>query len=144
MEAAGDKAPLTDPASFRHWTDEKFRFSDTDMVGHVNNAVYATLLESGRVSFLYEPERPLRPPGHDFVIVRLVIDFRAEAHYPGKVRIGTRLIALGGRSFTLGQGIFDEGGASIATGESVLVLIDHESRRAVPLPGPLRERLQAL
>jgi acyl-CoA thioester hydrolase len=144
VDAAAEKAPLTDPDSFRHWTDEKFRFSDTDMVGHVNNAVYATLLESGRVSFLYDSRHPLRPPGHDFVIVRLVIDFRAEAHYPGRVRIGTRLAALGGRSFTLGQGVFGEDGTCIATGESVLVLIDHESRRAAPLPAPLRERLMAL
>jgi acyl-CoA thioester hydrolase len=113
------------------------------MVGHVNNATYATFMESGRVSFLYAPERPLKPPGHDFVIVRLVIDFRAEAHYPGDVRIGTRLLALGSRSFTLGQGVFKDG-ACIATGESVLVLIDHDNRRAVPLPETLRERLQAL
>jgi acyl-CoA thioester hydrolase len=143
MAAARQEPTLADPASFRHWTDERLRFSDTDMVGHVNNAVYATFLESGRVSFLYDPAWPLRPPGHDFVIVRLVIDFRAEAHYPGEVRIGTRLLALGGRSFTLGQGIFKDG-ACIATGESVLALIDHENRRAVPLPGALRERLQAL
>jgi acyl-CoA thioester hydrolase len=138
-----DDPPLTERASFRHWTDEKLRFGDTDMVGHINNAVYATFFESGRVSFLYDPEQPLKPPGHDFVIVRLVIDFRAEAHYPGNVRIGTRPLALGSRSFTLGQGIFKDD-TCIATGESVLVLIDHANRRAVPLPDALRERLRSL
>jgi acyl-CoA thioester hydrolase len=32
------------------WTEEKLRYSDLDMNGHVNNACFATFCESGRVT----------------------------------------------------------------------------------------------
>lgn len=135
--------PLTERASFTHWTHDKLRFNDTDRLGHINNAVFATAFETGRVSFLYHPEQPLAPAGSDFVIVRLVVDFRAEMHYPGDVEIGTRLLAIGRSSFTVGQALFKDG-ICTATGESVLVLIDHATRKAIPLPEQLRAALRAL
>ena len=133
---------LTDRASFATWISDNVRFGDTDRVGHVNNAVFATMFETGRVAFLYRPGQPLAPPGTDFVIVRLEIDFRAEMHYPGTVDIGTRVFAISRRSFTMGQGLFHEGKCS-ATAKSVLVLIDRETRKAVVFPDELRERLEA-
>ncbi|HEY0522881.1 MAG TPA: thioesterase family protein [Stellaceae bacterium] len=131
---------LTARESFKAWTHDKLRFADTDKLGHVNNAVFATLLETGRVSLLYNPERPLAPPGNDFVIARLELDFRAELHYPGTVDIGTGILSIGRNSFNVGQGLF-EGGRCVGTANSVLVLISHETRRSVALPQELRDRL---
>ena len=54
----------------------------------MNNAVFATFFESGRVAFLYDPKVPLAPAGCEFVIARLTIDFRAELRWPGVVDIG--------------------------------------------------------
>ena len=71
------------------WTTDVLRFGDTDMLGHVNNAVFATLCESGRVDFYRKRLDDALPLGAFWVIVRLVIDFRAELHYPGEVRTGT-------------------------------------------------------
>jgi acyl-CoA thioester hydrolase len=137
------EAPLTDRAFYRQWTFDKLRYGDTDRQGHVNNAVFATFCETGRVTFLYDPENPLAPPGTEFVVVRLTIDFRAELHYPGKVDIGTKLLSLGRSSFRVGQGIF-KNATCHATAESVMVLLDGSSRRAVSLPDKLRERLLLL
>jgi len=36
---------------------------------HVNNAVFASMLETGRVELLYNPDRPLADPEGSFVIV---------------------------------------------------------------------------
>jgi acyl-CoA thioester hydrolase len=135
--------PLAERDWYRHWTHDKLRYGDTDRQGHVNNAVYATFGETGRVTFLYDPADPLAPPGTEFVVVRLTIDFRAELHYPGKVDIGTRLIAIGRSSFRVGQGIFKDATCH-ATAESVMVLLDGATRRATPLPEKLRERLGQL
>ena len=33
-------------------TYDKLRYADTDRQGHVNNAVFSTMLETGRVEFL--------------------------------------------------------------------------------------------
>ncbi len=95
---------LADPGTFRLWTRDVLRFADTDRLGHVNNAAFATFCESGRVAFIWDPDAPLAQPGRAFVIVRLVIDFRAELHWPGAVDIGSTVLRIGNRSFTLGRG----------------------------------------
>lgn len=130
-------------ASYKTWTYDKLRFSDTDLVGHVNNAVFATFFETGRVSFLYDEAEPYAPPGADFVVVRLVIDFRAELRYPGTVDIGTRVIRIGRTSFTMGQGVF-RNERCYASGEATCVLIDGKTRRPIPLPEDVRRRLGEL
>ena len=133
---------LADPGTFRLWTRDVLRFADTDRLGHVNNAAFATFCESGRVGFIWDPDAPLAQPGRAFVIVRLVIDFRAELHWPGAVDIGSTVLRIGNRSFTLGQGLFKDG-ACAATAESTLVILDEATRRAIALPDDVRARLQA-
>jgi len=138
-----EEPPLTDRSSYKTWTTDKLRFNDTDMLGHVNNAVFATACETGRVSFLYDPERPMAPPGTDFVLVRLVIDFRREMRYPGIVEIGTRILRVGRSSILMGQGLFKDD-ECVATAEGTCVLIDTGRRKAVALPPELRQRLAEL
>lgn len=132
---------LTDRGLFRVWSREVARFGDTDRQGHVNNAVFATFCESGRVAFLHPEEGPLAPPGHAFVIARLALDFRAELHWRDVVEIGTGVLGLGRSSFTLGQGLF-RGENCVATAECVMVLTDARTRRPTPLPGGLRAHLE--
>ena len=136
------RASLADRSSYRFWTDERARYSDTDRQGHVNNAVFATFCESGRVAFLYG-NGGLAPPGYGFVIARLELDFRAELGWGDRVEIGTTLLGLGRSSFTLGQGLF-RGDRCAATAESVMVLMDETTRRASHLPETLRRRLAEL
>lgn len=106
------------------------RYGDTDRQGHVNNAVFATFFETGRVSFLFDPS--ILPEGTMLVIARLVIDFRAELTWPGEVEIGTRVEGISNRSFTLSQALFHNGKCA-ATSESTIVLVDETTRRSTPL-----------
>lgn len=135
-----DASPdLTDPATHRHWVDDVIRFSDQDPGGHVNNTAYAAYVEHGRVATM----RALgfqRLPGARFVLAHLEIDFRAEAHYPGALRIGTCAIRVGRSSITLGHGVFQDG-RCLATAQSVLV---HMAGAApAPLPDEARRALGA-
>jgi len=108
-------------------THEKLRYADTDRQGHVNNAVFATMLETGRVELLYNPERPLAEPGCSFVIARLVLDFQAEIKWPGRVDIGTRIAAVGRSSTTLEQALFQDG-SCVATATTVIVNVNAAGR----------------
>jgi len=139
---AFDPTRLTDRTTFRVWTQDKLRYADTDRQGHINNAVFATFLESGRVAFLYDPTAPLAPPGCEFVIARLAIDFRAEMRWPGTVDIGSVILSVGRSSITVGQALF-AGETCAATAESVIVLTDAATRRSTPVPDTLRQRLAA-
>ena len=140
---ADDALPLTERKTFRIWTQDKLRYVDTDRQGHVNNAVFATFFESGRVAFLYDPKVPLAPAGCEFVIARLTIDFRAELRWPGMVDIGSVVTSVGRSSIIVGQGVF-EGDTCAATGETVVVLTDATTRRPTPLTDELRARFAEL
>ncbi|HTS91103.1 MAG TPA: thioesterase family protein [Stellaceae bacterium] len=143
MMGADERAlpPATERTSYSVWARDRLRFSDTDLQGHINNAVFATFCETGRVSFLFDEKLDLRGPGASFVIARLELDYRAELFYPGEVEIGTRVLHIGRTSFRLGQGIFS-GDACAATGESVLVLMDDGTRKPKPLTPQLRTWLE--
>ena len=134
--------PLMRHDTFRFWTREKIRYADTDRQGHVNNTVFATFCEAGRVALFYESGEALAPEGGEFVIVRLELDFRAEMRWPGQAEIGTTVLETGSSSFRLGQGIFC-GDSCAATAETVIVLLDSAARRAMPLPEPTRSGLLA-
>jgi acyl-CoA thioester hydrolase len=142
-----DKAPPSAPppatlrASYAIWASDTLRYGDSDRQGHVNNAVFATFCESGRVSFLYDEKLNLRGDA-EFAIVRLELDFRGELYYPGTIDIGTRVLAIGRSSFRLGQGIFASERCA-ATAECVMVLLDPKTHKAKPLTPHLRQWLEA-
>jgi acyl-CoA thioester hydrolase len=143
--AAPDAAslpPATERSSYALWTSDDIRYADTDRQGHVNNAVYATFCETARVGFLYDGALDLHGPSASFAIVRLELDFRAELFYPATVDIGTRVLAVGQRSFRLGHGIFS-GALCAATAECVMVLIDSATRKATALTPQARAWLEA-
>lgn len=135
--------PLPDRSRFRHWAQDHARYGDTDRQGHVNNAVFATFLETGRVGFLYDRDAPLSPPGTEFVIARLALDFRAELDWRGAVAIGSIVTALGRSSCTIAQAIY-QGERCCATAETVIVLMDTTTRHATALPEATRMALAAI
>jgi len=140
MADGPDKAELSKIEFHVHWKRDVLRYRDTDRQGHVNNAVFVTFLESGRVAILYDPGKPLAPEGASFVIARLSMDFISEMRWPNDVEIGTTVTRLGTSSVTLGQGLFVDR-RCVAVAETVIVLMDEETRKSRPLPAPARDEL---
>jgi len=124
-------------------THDIIRFGDLDPQGHVNNTVFATFFETGRVAFLREPGNALSPPGTTSVLARLDINFLKELHWPGEVEIGTGIAEIGRSSFTFLQAIFHEG-ACAATARATMVMIDDATRKARPLPAEALAKLEAI
>ena len=130
-------------AAFPLRTYDKLRYADTDRQGHVNNAVFATMLETGRAELLYAPGEPMFDAGCAFVIASLRLDFLGEIRWPGRVEIGTRGARIGNSSFTLEQALFQDE-RCVATGEAVIVQMNETTRRSQRLAEPLVRRLSAL
>jgi acyl-CoA thioester hydrolase len=124
-------------------TEVSLRYSDMDVNGHLNNAVYSTLFEAGRIVYLEKYLRDLMPDHAGYVIVRLAIDFIAEAHYPGIAEISTRMEKIGGSSMTYQQEIM-VAGKLVAKAESICAMFDLKRRKAMRCPEPMRERLRGL
>lgn len=120
---------------------DKLRYADTDRQGHINNAVFATFLETGRVEVIFGEE--LADKGASFVIARLELDFLAEANWPGEVQIGTAVKEVGRSSFKLIQKVFQDG-KPVAQALTVIVQMNNETRRSHPLTQAARERLEKL
>ena len=125
----------------RFWSDEKLRFADLDLLGHVNNTAYAVFSESARIAFVEAHGCPAVTEATMWVLARLTIDFLAPLRLDaGRVAIGTRPIRVGRSSVTLGQGMF-VGGLCAATAVAVGVLADRRTERSTPLPEDFRRRV---
>lgn len=124
-------------------TSEKLRFADTDRNGHITNSVFAVYCQNARMELLCDPRRVPVPPNRQFVVARLLLEFRAEMHWPGTVEVGTRINRIGRSSVMLNQALF-VGDGCVGTSESVVVLIDATTRRPTPLPPQVIEALQPL
>ena len=116
---------------------DKLRYSDTDRQGHINNAVFSTFLETGRVELLCSPEEPLLPDNASFVIARLNLQLLAEMHWPGTVEIGSAITQIGNSSIHLTQSLF-QNGICTATAETVIVQVDNTTHRSCPLTDSAR------
>lgn len=122
-------------------TFDKLRYGDTDRQGHVNNAVFSTFLETGRVDLLHDPSDPMACEGAAFVIANLNIDYLAEIHWPGRVEIGTAIVKIGNSSLALRQAVF-QAERCVASAETVLVQMNDTTRKSQPLCARTKSRLE--
>ena len=137
--SAGRKAPKLE--DFPHRTTDIIRYGDLDGNSHVNNAVFSTFFESGRVTLFRPPERGLMPKGLIWTLAHIAIDYLGEMQWPGTVETGIGLIELGRTSATFYQAIFFEG-RCVATARAVNVLIDSTTRQPTPIPDEVRKNYQ--
>jgi acyl-CoA thioester hydrolase len=136
-------APVEDwtlPASYCHWLDERVRYSDLDPNDHANNGAIASYVEASRVAMFEHANPAIAAANGAFVIVRLVVDFKAELRYGQQIRIGGRFERFGNTSALARTGLF-RGEDCVAIAEAVLVLIDKQTRRPMPLPSDVRVAL---
>jgi acyl-CoA thioester hydrolase len=120
---------------------DKLRYGDTDRQGHVNNAVFATFLETGRVELTRHGQNPLHDNDGEFVLVKLNLNLSGEILWPGEVHIGTGVMNIGNSSLKLYQQIFHTS-ICVASAETVLVQINSETRKPQSLSDKSREALE--
>jgi len=126
-----------DRDAYPHWMGEHVRWSDTDLVGHVNNLSISAYFETGRTHFLLPVLSKDLPEPSLLLLAQITVNFLGEVHWPGNLDIGTGLLSLGRSSCRLGQALFD-GARCVATAETVLVLIDESTRKPREIPEPMR------
>jgi acyl-CoA thioester hydrolase len=117
------------------------RWSDQDLMGHVNNAKLVTLAEEARIRFQVHVEgldaaaEPEAVGGR--VVARQVIDYHRPARYgtPLEMRVG--VLRVGTSSFTLRhQGVQE--GQPVFTVDAVMVVVSEEGS-----PRPLTDAERA-
>jgi acyl-CoA thioester hydrolase len=143
-------APVNAPArvkstprleDFPYRLTDNVRFADLDPNQHVNNAVYATYFETGRVTLMKDRSYGLMPEGLAWIMVRLDIHFRAELRWPGVIEMGLGVSKFGRTSVTFDQVVFSQG-QCVASAQSITVLIDEATRKPTALTSEIIAKFQ--
>ena len=106
MNASTDLSANPILEDFPYRLTDNVRFADLDPNQHVNNAVYATYFETGRVTLMKDLKYGLMPEGLAWIMVRLDIHFRAELKWPGTIEMGLGVSKFGRTSVTFDQVVF--------------------------------------
>ena len=141
MTATARREPLPRLEDFPYRLSDNVRFGDLDPNQHVNNAVYATYFETGRVTLMKDRSQGLMPDGFAWILVRLDMHFRAELRWPGVIELGLGVVKFGRTSVTCDQVVFSEG-QCVASARSVMVLIDETTRKPTALTPEIVDRFR--
>lgn len=118
------------------------RYSDYDSRGHVNNAVYLTYFEIGRVHAW------LQAVGHsdpNFIIAEARIAYRSPAMLGEPLAIEVTTSEIRNKAWVWSYRVVDErDGRLVADGATTQVMYDYEQRQSVPIPDDLRAALSRL
>lgn len=116
---------------FVHTCEVPLRPNDFDWAGHLNNSVYAELLETGRWEWGLACGVDLRHSPLVAVVLQLRLDYlRAVDWDPvGRLVVRTSLAGRSAYSFTLAQDIERTDGTAVARGTVRLGLVDRHTKR---------------
>ncbi|XGC79843.1 acyl-CoA thioesterase [Bdellovibrio bacteriovorus] len=119
------------------------RFHDTDALGHINNAAYATWFEEAR-RFIFRFFVPdLDPKKWSLIIARTEFDFLAQGYYQKEVTVTTNIEKVGNSSFVVVQEAVQDN-VVIGKGKAFMVHFDYKTNKSVPIPQNIKEELQKL
>jgi acyl-CoA thioester hydrolase len=132
------------PGDFAHRHDVEIRLSDTDAMGHVNNARYLTYVEIARVAY-YErvTGKPLPIGVHGaeegMILAEIRMTYRSPAFYGETLTVETRVDRIGRSSFGMVHRITAPesryGPARlVAVADSTMVSYDYADERPIPVP----------
>ena len=131
-------------AGYRFRYPIEVRFRDLDTLGHVNNAVYLTYLESARIAWWLHVTSREELTGLNMILARVELDFRAPVEFGARLEIGVRCASVRRSSFVIESMIAERGsGRVVAEARKVLVYYDYAANRSSPLPEELRQKLLA-
>lgn len=121
-------------------TQQELQYGDMDWQGHINNIAYLRMIESIRAYTLFGPD-PIGDDSVIYAVARIEADYFQELNWPGVVDIYTRIGRIGNSSFVMEHIIMQENKCCFH-GLAVVVTVDKNSRKAVPLTDEMRRKLK--
>jgi acyl-CoA thioester hydrolase len=120
------------------------RFSDLDVLGHVNHLAYLDIVEDARVAYYHRVMGLQSVQEIRFVLAELRIRYIAAGFLGQTFEVGLRVTWLKRASSGFAYEIRERGGGQLlAEGEGVQVYMDLVANRSEPLPEVYRERVRA-
>ncbi|MBE0366775.1 acyl-CoA thioesterase [Pseudoalteromonas aurantia] len=116
------------------------RFSETDVLGHINNTVLPVWFEAARVPIfkIFTPD--LNPLDWKLIVAKVEVTFKGELFYGQAVEIKTKIEKIGNSSFVILQQAWQHD-ECCAEGRTVMVRYDFSKKSAQTLSDNERSAL---
>ncbi|HEY8239138.1 MAG TPA: thioesterase family protein [Candidatus Limnocylindrales bacterium] len=138
---------------FAHRHEVEVRLSDTDAMGHVNNARYLTYVEIARVAYYERVTGNLLPIGthgaeEGMILAEIRMTYRSPAFYGETLTVESRVERIGRTSFAMVHRITAPqsrvaAARLIAVADSTLVAYDYQAEQPIPVPNEWRAAMEA-
>ena len=126
-------------------TKIRVRYGETDQMGVVYHANYATYFEVGRTEWLRKygiTYKSMEDSGIMLPVISLSIDYNHSAKYDDLLTIKTLMKKTPTARIEFDYELISESGQLLATGNTVLVFMDMERNRPTRCPEYLIEKLK--
>jgi acyl-CoA thioester hydrolase len=133
-------------SDYKHFLAIPTRWSDNDVYGHINNAVYYLYFDTVVNDFLIQKDL-LDIESSDIIglVVKTNCDYFAPASFPDVIKAGLRVSHIGNSSVTYEIGLFrNDEEEACAQGQFTHVYVDKRFRRPVELSDEMRAALEIL
>lgn len=136
---------LPSPDIFVNRLPIQVRFSDVDVIGHVNNIIFFAYYDTGKAAFMTDLlGRKISWNEVDTVVANVDCAFIAPIFYGENIEVLTTCIAIHDKSFKLLQMLRNKDSGEVkSVCETVMVSFDPNTQKAAPLSDIWREKLSS-
>lgn len=137
---------IPSPSIFHTSLPIQIRFSDVDVVGHVNNIVYFAYYDTGKADFMTKLlGRPITWDKVESVVANVDCAFISPIFYGEKIEVLTTCTAIHDKSFKLLQMLRNSDTEEVkSVCETVMVSFDPVTQKAAPLNEEWRQMLTGI
>lgn len=119
-------------------------FRHLDPMGHVNNAVFFTYMESARVRYFTKFfEGATSPLDMPLILAEACCTYRSPAFFGEPLTVGCGITEFGNKSFRMAYRIDGDGDRLVARGYTVVVMYDYSVAGSIVVPEWFRQEVDA-
>lgn len=124
-------------------TPMQIRFTDIDMLGHLNNSVYSQFMDIGKVDYFTRVNGgPIEWGTISLVVANLNINFLKQTTLYEPVEVLTRCETIGNKSLVLHQQVVNaKTGEVKADGRTTMVSIDLKAHKTIAVTPEWRQAI---
>lgn len=129
---------------YKHSVPVQLRFNDIDSLGHVNNSIYFSFYDLGKIRY-FSTVRPEMKEIRDIdlVVANVNANFLMPIFLQENVSVQTTTVSIGNKSVKLAQQIVNDRGDIKAVCETILVGFDFKSGETKLISDEWRRAIEA-
>jgi acyl-CoA thioester hydrolase len=129
--------PTIEPTKhpFLHHLPIQLRFTDIDMLGHLNNTYYLQFMDLAKVDYLTKARgQSINWQEIDLVVANINVNFLAQTRYGEPIEVLTQVESVGTKSMQLQQAVVRTDTGELKCAASVvMVAVDLATQKTIPI-----------